>query len=303
MIVSLFRVARQLALNIRDLDKLLINQGRLLSTDYKKMQFGNLQDAEFSIFSQWGEDGIIQYLTQNLDIEHKTFIEFGVETFREANCRFLMQKDFWKGLVIDGAARNIAQIKQSSFYWRHDLTAVEAFITRENISELAGLSPFSGLGILSVDIDGTDYFVLEALGHLNPSIIIVEYNGIFGEFATVSVPYSASFRRKQAHHSHLYYGASIAAFVHLLSGRGYRLVGGNAAGNNAFFVRDDLLTDKIKPVSITKAYREASFSEARNARGKLTFARGQDRLDAIAHLPLLDVNTGGSLRVADIPWK
>ncbi|MBX3593340.1 hypothetical protein [Sphingomonas sp.] len=294
-------IAKQLAMNVRDLDKVLVNQGRLLCATYKDAEFSCLQDAEFQIFSQWGEDGIIQYLTQNIEIEHKTFVEFGVETFREANCRFLMQKDFWSGMVIDGSTKHIAKIKNSNFFWRHDLTAIEAFISRENIAELIDRAPLKGIGILSVDIDGVDYFVLEALGHLKPAIIIVEYNGLFGPTATVSVPYSADFWRTKAHHSNLYYGASIAAFDYLLASRSYKLVGGNMAGNNAFFVREDLLTDKIRPVSVADAFRETSFAEGRRADGTLDFVRGLDRRAAIADLPLYDVNSGETLRVSDLP--
>lgn len=294
-------IVRQLAMNVRDMDKLLLNQGRLLAANYKNAYFSTLQDAEFQIFSQWGEDGIIQYLTQNLHIEHKTFVEFGVETFREANCRFLMQKDFWSGMVIDGSADNIARIKGNNFYWRHNLTAVEAFISRDNIVDLIAAAPFAEIGILSVDIDGVDYYVLEALGQLRPAIIIVEYNGLFGPIAKVSIPYKADFWRSKAHHSNLYYGASLAAFDHLLSGRGYRLVGGNSAGNNAFFVREDLLNDKIGAVSIADAFRETSFAEGRHADGSLNFIRGHDRRSIISHLNLVDVETGAALRVADLP--
>lgn len=294
-------LVRQLARNLRDLDKVLINQGRILSRDYATRTFTTLQDAEFQVFSQWGEDGIIQYLTQNLAIEHKTFVEFGVETFIESNCRFLMLKDFWQGMVIDGSRDNIARIEQSDIHWKHRLTAVEAFISRDNIASLIAQAPFKEIGILSVDIDGVDYFVLEALGDLRPAIIIVEYNGLFGPVAKVSVPYAGDFWRTKAHHSNLYYGASIGAFDHLLSGRGYALVGGNAAGNNAFFVRSDLLTDKIRAVSTADAFRETSFAEGRNADTKLNFVRGVDRRALIAELPLVDVTDGSTMRVADLP--
>jgi len=292
---------RHLARNLRDLDKVLVNQGRILSRDYAQRSFGDLSEAEFQVFSQWGEDGIIQYLVQNLAIEHKKFVEFGVETFVEANCRFLMLKDFWQGLVIDGSNRNISRIRQSDMHWRHPLHTVEAFISKDNIADLIGDFAADGLGILSVDIDGVDYFVLEALSGLRPSIVIVEYNGLFGAQAKVSVPYSADFIRSRAHHSNIYYGASIAAFDHLLSGWGYALVGGNAAGNNAFFVRRDLLNDKIREVSVASAFRETSFSEVRDASGNLTFVRGLDRRAIVADLPLVDVATGQTLRIADLP--
>lgn len=301
MLSRQLNLVRRLARNLRDLDKILINQGRILSRDYAERRFADISEAEFQIFSQWGEDGIIQYLVRNLAIKHKTFVEFGVETFIEANCRYLMLKDFWQGMVIDGSPENIAKIRQSEIHWKYRLTALEAFISKDNIAELIARAPFSDVGILSVDIDGVDYFVLEALGHLQPSIIIVEYNGLFGPTARVSVPYDPAFQRSKAHHSNLYYGASIAAFDHLLSGRGYSLVGGNSGGNNAFFVRNDLLNDKIRAVPVAAAFRETPFAEGRDTNGTLNLVRGKDRRNLVADLPLVDVASGDMLRVADLP--
>src|SRR6266404_3901671 len=140
------------------LDELKINQGLILSLMQREQRSKNLRDYEFKVFSQWGEDGIIQHLTRALEIKNKTFIEFGVESFFEANCRFLMMKDNWSGFVIDGSSKNIKRLKNSYFYWRYDINAVEAFITKENINELLLRSAFDeDIGILSIDIDGNDY--------------------------------------------------------------------------------------------------------------------------------------------------
>jgi hypothetical protein len=89
------------------LDDIKMNQGLILSLMQQEQRSKKLQDYEFKVFSQWGEDGIIQQLTKTLEIKNKTFIEFGVETFFEANCRFLMMKDNWTGFVIDGSSKNI----------------------------------------------------------------------------------------------------------------------------------------------------------------------------------------------------
>jgi hypothetical protein len=82
-----------------------------------------LREAEFRVFSQWGEDGIIQFLAQQLPIANKTFVEFGVQDYLEANTRFLVVKDNWSGLVIDGTAENIATIRRNELYWRHNVRA------------------------------------------------------------------------------------------------------------------------------------------------------------------------------------
>lgn len=285
----------------RNLDEIKINQGLILSELNRKKHTSALLDYEFKVFSQWGEDGILQYLTQNVEIRNKTFIEFGVEDFFESNCRFLLMKDIWQGFVIDGSSRNIDRLKTSYFYWRYPLHATKAFITRENVSELLNESGFDrDLGILSVDIDGVDYFVLEMLHDWHPRILVVEYNSVFGMRDAVSVPYAADFQRSKWHSSNLYYGASLSAFVYLLRRRGYALVGVNSAGSNAFFVRSELLNDIVHEVAMEDCYRPSCFRESRDQSGRLTFLAGDDRRKLISHLPLVDVVTGKSLYVRDL---
>jgi hypothetical protein len=97
-------------------DEVKINQGRILSSLNGSKSTNNLKDYEFKVFSQFGEDGIIQYLTKSIEIKNKTFIEFGVADFIESNCRFLLMKDDWKGFVIDGSKSNIQRLKNSYFY-------------------------------------------------------------------------------------------------------------------------------------------------------------------------------------------
>ena len=151
-----------------------------------------------------------------------------------------------------------------------------------------------------VDIDGVDYYVLEALHDWHPSILIVEYNGVFGSQRAVSVPYDPQFQRTSRHHSNLYYGANLPAFLSLASARGYALVGVNSVGSNAFFVRRELLNDVVTEVTLSDCYRTSTFRESRDERGELTFLQGNDRRRPIADLPLIDVQTGESLRVRDL---
>src|SRR5258706_12445542 len=75
---------------------------------------GNIRDAEFKVFSQFGDDGIIQYLIANIAIctEHQKFIEFGVENYKESNTRFLLMNDNWTGLILDSSVENINSIKR-----------------------------------------------------------------------------------------------------------------------------------------------------------------------------------------------
>jgi hypothetical protein len=277
------------------LDELKMNQGLILSLMQRERRSKNLRDYEFKIFSQWGEDGIIQHLTRALEIKNKTFIEFGVERFFEANCRFLMMKDNWSGFVIDGSSKNIKRLKNSYFYWRYDINAVEAFITKENINELLLRSAFDeDIGILSIDIDGNDYHVLEAISTFKPRILICEYNAVFGATRKISIPYDPAFSRTHGHFSNLYWGASLSALTQLAGRKGYSLIGTNSAGSNAFYVRNDLLNERVEVLSAPEIFTSSKIRESRNLDGVLTYVGGSDRLKLIQGLPVVNVETGKS---------
>jgi len=265
------------------LGALLCNQQRLDNQNKK------LTDYEFKIFSQWGEDGIIQYLVHNIEIKNKVFIEFGVENYEEANTKFLLMRDNWSGLVIDSSQKNIDSIKESELCWRYDLKVKTGFITAENIDELIKEENIRGeVGLLSIDIDGNDYWVWEKIEVVQPIIVIVEYNSVFGKNSAVSVPYDKSFERHKQHHSGLYWGASLGAFVHLGEKKGYTFIGSNSAGNNAFFVRKDLLGN-IKSMTLEEGYVESKFRDSRNKDGELDFASGAARYEKIKGVNVFDV--------------
>jgi hypothetical protein len=258
----------------------------------------SLREVEFRVFSQFGDDGIIQYLLQHVDAP-ESFIEFGVETYRESNTRFLLVKDNWRGLVIDGSEANVASITTMAEHWRHDLTAVASFITRDNINDLFTAAGFTGeVGLLSIDIDGNDYWVWEAIEVVSPVVVVAEYNSVFGPEAKVTVPYAADFTRRAAHHSHLFFGASLAALCDLAERKGYAFVGSNSNGNNAYFVRLDQLGD-LPALSAAEGYVESRFRESRDASGNLTHLSGSARLDEIAHLTVHDLTTGSQRPLRD----
>ena len=121
---------------ITRLDEIRLLNGKILAEIKKNNVYQNLNDSEFKSFSQFGEDGIIQYLINNLKISNKKFIEFGVENYDEANTRFLLENNNWSGLIIDGNQKNVDYIKKQNYYWRYDLIAVNAFVSIKNINEI-----------------------------------------------------------------------------------------------------------------------------------------------------------------------
>lgn len=257
-------------------------------------------DKEFSVFSQWGEDGLVDHLVSSIEIPNKVFVEFGVEDYRESNTRFLLTGGEWRGLVIDGSAEHVASIRADNVAWRYGLKATQAFITTDNISALIRDAGISGdIGILSVDIDGNDYWVWKAIEGIQPRIVITEYNGLFGATSAVTVPYKPDFTRGAAHYSNLYYGASAAALTGLANSRGYALVGGNRAGSNLFFVRRDVL-GSIREVTVADAYRPACFRESRNASGALSFLDRTEALSLIGSLPVVDLESNRERPISEV---
>ena len=217
--------------------------GRMASWRVRPMGvIASLQDVEFKVTSQWGEDGIVDWLIERANIppEFHTFIEFGVENYRESNTRFLLQNRNWRGFIMDGGSSMVRTAIADGLYSKYSLAARQVFITRENINTLlAGSGLGAEIGLLSVDLDGNDYWIWEAIDAVSPIICICEYNAVFGDLHPISVPYDPNFFLTSAHYSHLYWGASIAAVRSLASKKGYRFVGTTLAGNDAFFVRED----------------------------------------------------------------
>lgn len=262
--------------------------------------YENIHDTEFKVFSQFGDDGILQYLIYQTRPEHHTFIEFGVQDYSESNTRFLLMNDNWRGLIMDGDTQAMSALRNDELYWRYDLTAVGAFVTRENVNQLFRNNGFGGeIGLLSLDIDGNDYWVWEVIDSVNPVIVTVEYNSVFGAQHAVSVPYDPAFYRTKAHYSNLYWGVSLKALCVLAEKKGYAFVGCNSNGNNAHFVRKDKV-GKIPVKSVEMGYVESRFRESRDINGSLTFLHGEQRIKAIKDMQVVDVPTNTLVYLRDL---
>ncbi len=283
-----------------DVQKSLLQGGKMLAQMNRNREIKSLADAEFQVFSQRGEDGILQYIFSKIEVPCKYFVEFGVEDYTESNSRFLLMNDNWSGLVIDGSASNVRFIKSDFIYWKYDLVAVHSFITRDNINALITAHiPQSDIGLLSVDIDGNDYWVWEAIDVIKPRVVVTEYNSAFGAEQAVSVPYAADFQRSKAHYSGLYFGASLSALTSLANKKGYDLVGVAGAGVNAFFVRRDLAAP-FRKYTAAEAYVQSMNRDSRDEKGKLTFLRHHERLKTMREMPVVDVLSGKNQTIKDL---
>jgi hypothetical protein len=216
----------------------------------------NWDDAEFRIFSQFGEDGILQYIFQTIGHGNRTFVEFGIQSGRQCNSALLALCHGWSGLFIEGDPVLAAWGRE---YYDNMLTEnagrvriKNAFITTANINDLIGTWS-DGLDLLSIDIDGNDYWVWEAITGVKPRVVVVEYNAVFG-LEPLTIPYAPAFQRG-ALGDGMYFGASLAALEKLGAAKGYALVGCGSTGINAFFVREDLVREPLRRVAVPNAFR------------------------------------------------
>ncbi len=293
---ELFALSRRLDVNSMLLGKLHVDRIQ------KVERVNSLREVEFRVYSQGGEDGIIQWLIARVPIEERSFIEFGVESYMEANTRFLLINDDWKGLVIDGNKTNVDRIVSDGVaHGSHNLTAICAFVTRENVNDLFQKNGFSGdIGLLSIDVDGNDYWLWDAIDVVKPRIVICEYNGTFGPDASVTVPYDPGFQRTSAHYSNLYFGASLSALCILAERKGYNFVGSNSMGTNAFFVRDDVSAHVPKLTAKEGFVQSSQRTDSRDARGVPTHIGGPARLALIEDMRVLDVTSNNVVRLGDV---
>lgn len=270
-ISNLISVWRNLLVLDRRLEDLAFRQAEIFFSGIHFQRLENFCDAGLKVFSQWDEDGKIAWLVKKLKITTHTFVEFGVQDYTESNTRYLLMAKGWKGVVIDASKKNCEKIRSSHYFWKTNLVVSQSFVTAENINDLVNESTCGGpIGLLSIDIDGMDYYVWEALNGVEPPIVICEFNPRFSDdpLKKIVVPYSAEFDRTKAHYSNQYFGASLGALVDLALRKGYEFVGLNSGHNNAFFVRKELCIKyglETQPVCAV----ELRFCDSRDLNGKL----------------------------------
>lgn len=195
-------------------------------------------------FSQNGEDGMIEVLFAVIVATNRYVVEFGVEDGVECNARYLLTRRGWTGLLMDGEHENPA------------INLRREFITAENIEELFrtyGVPPEPDL--LSIDIDGNDYWVWKAIMSYRPRVVVIEYNACIPYAPAVTIPYDPAFRWDKTD----YYGASLSALVLLGQTKGYTLVATDPCGVNAFFVREDLVERRLTIEAPERLYHPAGF--------------------------------------------
>ncbi len=204
----------------------------------------DLLDTEFQCHSQNGEDGILLYLFALLGTTNRRVVEIGAGNGIECNAANLIVNHGWLGLLVDGDEAKVAAGRafyaKCSTTWVSPPTLVSSWVTVDSVNQLIADHGFAGdVDLLSIDVDGNDYWIFRALWVVRPRAIVLEFNAELGPVVSVSVPYDPDFRLDHTVKPYRC-GASLAAFAALAARKGYRLVGVHSLGFNAFFVRDDL---------------------------------------------------------------
>lgn len=223
----------------------------------------NFNETGFRVFSQFEEDGKLLYIFSLLAMPHKTFVEIGADDGINSNCANLAFHFNWTGLFIDGNSRSIK--RGQKFYakhphpWMYQPTFVCSKVTRENINDLITNAGLHGeIGLLSIDIDGNDYWVWQAIEAVQPQVVVIETHVEFG-MNNIVVPYDADYMYPGKHP--VYHGASPVAMNNLAARKGYRLVGANEYGFNFIFLKNGLLDKELPKVSVASVLQHPSIKE------------------------------------------
>jgi hypothetical protein len=221
-----------------------------LAAHGKRLPF---DQVEFRNYSQNGEDGVLWYVFSLLGETNKVCVEICASNGIQCNCANLLINHGWTGLLVDGNSTYVAMGRE--YYARHPDTFIfppkfaKAWVTAENVNQILSDNGVCGeVDLLSLDIDGMDYWVWQAMTAIRPRVVIAEIQTIWGADASVTVPYSADFTTELVDGFGVYCGASLPAFVKLAKTKDYRLVGAQRYGFNAIFVRNDVGADVLPEV-------------------------------------------------------
>lgn len=236
---------------LREIDARVESLVRMQAVERKSLPYPyRLTAHRFGIRSQRGEDGVLAAILEEAGVKQRRFVELGCGD-NGGNSGFLAAELGWTGLMVDGSKEAIAGLRRE--FRSREVAVKQGWITREDVDDMLGRFGTTGdVDVLSIDIDGNDIWVWEALTAVDPRVVCIEYNTILGPERSVAVPYDPDFVRDPKRLFGRYFGASLAALETIGRRKGYRLV---AVENvNAFFLRKDVAR-RIPATPVPIAFR------------------------------------------------
>ena len=270
-----------------------IGHSHLLNYRSKYRYVTNLNDLDYKIFSQNGEDGIIDYLLFQLRIDKPKYVEIGVGDYNECNTRFIFETSNSKGLIIDCIKNLKKKVTGNIIFWKGDLTIVEEFVNHKNINSLLIENKFNeNVDLFSLDIDGVDYWILKELPNKFTKIAVLEFNPTFGPQLEITVPNIKNFNRTKYHYSNLCFGAYLKAIINLMKSKGFVFMGVNKNCINAFFINIDEIKNlnlKIPDDKNLSSFTNSNYRESRSIKGNLTFLTGINKINEISECEIINL--------------
>jgi len=277
-------------------DKLIFSVGLNQISENRKIyeNIKNIQEIELKIFSQNGEDGILDYILTKLRLipNSTNFIEIGVGDYRESNTRFIYNRFHPKGVIIDCIDNMEQKVKPHVNLWKGDLRICNAQVNTKNINEILKNYCDYEIDVFSLDIDSIDYWIIEKLQKNISKIFIAEYNPVFGPNLKVTVPNIDGFDRTKYHYSNLCYGMSLRALIDIMKTKNYYFIGTNLQKMNAFFVSNDFKKnqyfDKINILELNQ-YTNSNIRDSRDINYNLNFLSGNKKLKEIENCEVINL--------------
>lgn len=273
-----------------------------------ELNLENIKDIDqtnYKVFSQNGEDGIIQYLIKTLKLKHIKFVEIGTEDYTESNTRYIFHTMRCDGLIID-PLKNLDTLVKKNIpeFWKNNLKIINNFATPENINSLLEDSNFhNDIDLFSLDIDGIDYWIIKKLKKNISKIFIAEYNPYFGPDLEITIPNINNFNRTSYHYSNLCWGVSLKSLIKIMIEKNYTFVGSNDFLNNAFFVSNDHIDKiKIKKPNLENLFEftNAKYREGRDQIGNLTFIEPRKILYEIKDCEVIDLKRDKLVKIREL---
>tara|TARA_B110000483_G_scaffold32925_1_gene40058 strand:- start:84 stop:989 length:906 start_codon:yes stop_codon:yes gene_type:complete len=284
--------------NFLNFNKKQLGEIQLLLKKKNYSKITNIRDAEVKIFSQFGEDGIIDFLLYKLNLtNHIAFLEIGTGDYEEANTRFLCETRNCRGLLID-KIKDLKFVQKRDFFWKNDLYFCQKTITPSNISSVINSYGFKNdCNLLSIDIDGNDFWVLKNIELSHVDIVVAEYNPLFGSNLSLTVPQDDNFDRNRF--KKIFYGASLTAIIELMESKGFMFVGANSACNNAFFINKNKkeFFSNLK-VEELKEYTKFTFREIKENSYKEN--QISNLIDKIEDFEIYDLNKKKTFKIKEL---
>ena len=255
---------------------LLVSHWRLMQCQLAPKDLPGLHQVGFKVFSQFEEDGLLLYIFSLIGTKNRRVVEVCAGDGKECMSANLIINHGWEGCLFDGNEESVNS--GVAFYashprtWLHPPQFVHAWITRDNINSLLADRGFVGeIDLLSLDIDGNDYWIWKALHTVSPRVFICETQNAVPHDKAVTQPYSEEFSLDAERYASGFFSASLAAMCKLGAEKGYRLIGVHRYGFNAIFMRNDVGIEYFPEISVesaldnpySRASREAKWPKAR----------------------------------------